>query len=665
MGLIDICKSVVVYLTALLPSSLPNYDYSSQHDLGSWSHFTPDSSGGKHYPSFPAPGGPDSDHDFFCEYPALGKGWSRCSKPDNRQCWLKNADGRVYDIHTDYEAEWPESGITREYYIEVENKTINADGIDNTGGKVVNGSYPGPWLKACWGDVIKVTVKNKLQHNGTTMHWHGFRQLNSTEMDGVNGVTQCPIAPEETFTYTFRATQYGTSWYHSHYSLQYADGLHGPITVFGPSSANYDKGRDPIIVTDWSPRSAFEDWQRELVPKPSFPKMNSVLINGQGNFAGAFDRNKFSMSVEKGKKYLLRIINTSVDTTYILSIDNHNLTVTTTDFVPIKPYNTNRVVVGIGQRYHAVLDATPIDNGALSAEGNYWIRAIPADGCKGFEDGNEPDERQGVLRYNATSTGVPTSFRDSGKAFDTQCRDEHFHKLHPVVKWDVAPFELSSLPTEDSKWDVGKMNHPDRPERGDNFTWWALGNHPLWLNFSDPTLLNLSSTTWQDDYVVVSKNGTADTWVYLVVTGPSGLTVPVGANRSFFPVAHPMHLHGHDFALLAQGTDLDELAKPGAVKLKFDNPPRRDVVLLPTGGYVVIAFKADNPGAWLFHCHIPWHASSGLALQILERQEDLRAMMTEERLAETRRGCQKWDEWVSDPKNHYNPKGPFQDDSGI
>ncbi|KAK0715335.1 multicopper oxidase-domain-containing protein [Lasiosphaeris hirsuta] len=665
MGLLDICKSVAIYLTALLPSSLPIYDYPSRHDPASWSHLAPESSGGKHYPNFPAPSGPDSDDEFFCKYPALGKHWSSCSSPDDRQCWLKSTDGSVYDIYTDYDAEWPESGMTREYYIEIENKTINADGIENTGGKVVNGSYPGPWIKACWGDLIKVTVKNKLQHNGTTIHWHGFRQLNSTEMDGVNGVTQCPIAPQENFTYTFRATQYGTSWYHSHYSLQYADGIHGPITVFGPSSANYDEGRDPIIVTDWNHRSAFEDWQRELVPKPSFPKMNSVLINGAGNFAGAFNRNKFSMSVEKGKKYLLRIINTSVDTTYIFSFDNHNVTVMTTDFVPIEPYNTSHILVGIGQRYHVILDATPIDNGALSPKGNYWIRAIAADGCKGFEDGNEPDERQGVLRYNATSTDVPTSFRDSGKAFNTTCRDEHFHKLHPMVRWDVTPFELSSLPTKDSKWDVGKVPHPHRPQEGDNFFWWALGAHPLWLNFSDPTLLNLSSTSWKDNYVVVSKDGTADTWVYLIVTGPSGLTVPKGGDRSFFPVAHPMHLHGHDFALLAQGTDADELAKPGAVKLKFDNPPRRDVVLLPTGGYVIIAFKADNPGAWLFHCHIPWHASSGLALQILERQEDLRGIMTEERLAETRRGCRKWDEWVSNPENHYNPKGPFQDDSGI
>lgn len=48
-------------------------------------------------------------------------------------------------------------------------------------------------------------------------------------MDGVNGVTQCPIAPGDHFEYVWSAIQYGSSWYHSHYSVQYADGVAGPI----------------------------------------------------------------------------------------------------------------------------------------------------------------------------------------------------------------------------------------------------------------------------------------------------------------------------------------------------------------------------------------------------------------------------------------------------
>ena len=49
------------------------------------------------------------------------------------------------------------------------------------------------------------------------------------QMDGVNGLTQCPIAPGDSFNYTWRAMQYGSSWYHSHYSVQYADGAVGPM----------------------------------------------------------------------------------------------------------------------------------------------------------------------------------------------------------------------------------------------------------------------------------------------------------------------------------------------------------------------------------------------------------------------------------------------------
>lgn len=79
------------------------------------------------------------------------------------------------------------------------------------------------------GQTIHINVYNNLTFNGTSVHWHGIRQENTFEADGVPGITQCPIAPKDNFTYTFRAIQYGSSWYHSHFSLQYADGAAGPL----------------------------------------------------------------------------------------------------------------------------------------------------------------------------------------------------------------------------------------------------------------------------------------------------------------------------------------------------------------------------------------------------------------------------------------------------
>lgn len=211
--------------------------------------------------------------------------------------------------------------------------------------------------------------------------------LNTTEMDGVNAVSQCPIAPGDEFTYKFKTWQYGTSWYHSHYSLQYGDGMLGPLTIHGPATASFDNPIDPILMTDWNHRSAFMDFQTELEGTP--PKMDSILLNGNGKafkssivsieplttelqavtqqsvtevtsikrdfnmFVVLFSSWRQLLNPKQGKKYLLRLINTSVDTTFVFLIDNHNFTVITSDFVPIHPYTADHVVVGIGKNYRS------------------------------------------------------------------------------------------------------------------------------------------------------------------------------------------------------------------------------------------------------------------------------------------------------------------------
>lgn len=69
--------------------------------------------------------------------------------------------------------------------------------------------------------------------------------------DGTGGLTECPIAPGGSKTYKWKATQYGTSWWHSHYSVQYGDGVYGPIVIHGPSTMNYDIDLGPMPITDW------------------------------------------------------------------------------------------------------------------------------------------------------------------------------------------------------------------------------------------------------------------------------------------------------------------------------------------------------------------------------------------------------------------------------
>ena len=157
----------------------------------------------------------------------------------------------------------PDTGVTQPYHFVIERAYKAPDGV-NKSVILVNGSFPGPTITANWGDTINVTVENRIGDEGTSLHWHGFLQKESPWYDGVPGVQQCPIAPGETFTYSFKADLYGTSWYHSHYSGQYADGLLGPIVVFGyvfwamplfrpltvprPNTTSFDVDLGPVLL---------------------------------------------------------------------------------------------------------------------------------------------------------------------------------------------------------------------------------------------------------------------------------------------------------------------------------------------------------------------------------------------------------------------------------
>ena len=273
-------------------------------------------------------------------------------------------------------------------------------------------------------------------------------------MDGVNGITQCPIAPGDYFVYKFNITQYGSSWYHSHYSVQYADGAVGPMILHGPSSLEYDEAiSPPLIMTDWRHNSAFNALKTAL----SYP---DILLNGRGRVTNFNNTTQNTTEIkapynitfdgpvpgQSNKKYLIRIINTSFNTTFVFSIDHHNLTIVSANFVPILPYTKSSVLVGIGQRYNIIVEANPLsynDGTELPTDGNYWIRTYIAPCKYNLNTGNAPDgvatckyERTGILRYNSTSTALPTTLPWDG--IPLTCSDEDPAKLSLVLQWTVG-----------------------------------------------------------------------------------------------------------------------------------------------------------------------------------------------------------------------------------
>jgi FtsP/CotA-like multicopper oxidase with cupredoxin domain len=98
-------------------------------------------------------------------------------------------------------------------------------------GFTVNGTSPGPEIRAIEDQLIEVHLRNESVADGVTLHWHGVDVPNA--MDGVAGVTQDAVPVGGSFTYRFFADQVGSYWYHSHQvsNPQVAGGLLGSLVV--------------------------------------------------------------------------------------------------------------------------------------------------------------------------------------------------------------------------------------------------------------------------------------------------------------------------------------------------------------------------------------------------------------------------------------------------
>lgn len=256
-----------------------------------------------------------------------------------------------YSIDTDWWTEPVDTGVTREYWLEVTDVTVAPDGYSRSA-MAVNGSIPGPTLFADWGDDVIVHITNSLTTslNGTGIHWHGVRQNHTNQYDGVPSITQCPLAVGETMTYRWKATQYGSTWYHAHFALQAWQGVLGGIIVNGPATANYDEDLGMVFLNDWSHQTVDELYHEAETSGP--PVLDNALINGT-NVYGDDDSSsqtgqRFNVSFKAGTSYRIRLVNGAIDTHFKFSIDNHAMAVIAADLVPIEPYETTVLNIAMG-----------------------------------------------------------------------------------------------------------------------------------------------------------------------------------------------------------------------------------------------------------------------------------------------------------------------------
>ncbi|POS87462.1 hypothetical protein EPUL_001046 [Erysiphe pulchra] len=534
--------------------------------------------------------------------------------PDDRACWGS------YGLSTNYYDEFPDTGVVREYWFNIQNSTMALDGVERIV-LSVNGTVPGPTIIANWGDKVVVHVTNSLTDNGTSIHFHGARQLETNQMDGPSSITQCPIAPGTSFTYRWIATQYGSSWYHAHFGVQTWEGVFGGLIVHGPATANYDEDLGNLFLTDWDHRTAEVLAIAARAGGP--PMMQSGLINGTNVYNGTGSR--FRTKFVAGKSYRLRIVNSAADTHFRFTIDGHNMTVIASDFIPIEPYITNDISLGEGQRYDVIVHASK------ETTGSFWMRAIPQLSCSNHAD---PDTIRGIIEY-VGSDGKSTcndNCEPTTTAHPTidSCDDEDMKNLVPRLSIPASP-------------NVSLFNKQNATlQRFPNRVLWAMNNNSFVSRWEYPTLQQIAerNNTYGNVQNVV-RLPARNEWAYFLIT-------------TNFNTSHPIHFHGHDFWVLAAGHG----PYNESIQLQLENGPRRDVAMLPALGYLVIALVVDNPGIWLAHCHIAWHAAEGFALQLLELEDEIHKIDTVYNTEFIDSTCRNW-------KAYTASKGVVQDDSGL
>lgn len=203
---------------------------------------------------------------------------------------------------------------------------------------------------------------------------------------------------------------------------------------------------------------------------------------------------------------------------------------------------------------------------------DFWMRAIPQTACS---SNAMADNILGIVHYGSSS-GTPNT---TGYAYVDSC-DDMSSEMVPYVAIDAAsgPF-------------YEELEEVSLGLNSDNLARWFINDSAFQVEWGNPTLLQVLNNdgSWNTSQNVIQLDESNE-WQYIII-------------ETTLAITHPIHLHGHDFYVLAQDTGTYN----SSVALNLSNPPRRDTAMLPASGFLVLAWETDNPGAWLMHCHIGWH----------------------------------------------------------
>lgn len=414
-----------------------------------------------------------------------------------------------------------------------------------------NDMVPGPEIRIRQGDRLRVVVENGLDEE-TTVHWHGVRTPNA--MDGVPHLTQAPIAPGNTFTYEFDAVDAGTFWYHPHQNsaVQVGRGLYAPLIIEEAEPVRVDRELTWIL----------DDWRltRDAAISDDFGSRHDLMHNGRiGNTVTINGRVPESIAVHAGERVRLRLINAANARIFGLDFSELEPVVIALDGQPVTPHAPSDGLVALGpaMRVDLILDMKDRPGSRITVVDRFYqgleYRLVDLAYAETPLRNAAPDWPVGL-------PANPLAEPDLGAAI------RHEVTFNGGMMGQMVMAEMGGSTGAGASG--GMMGNMMNMMRGDGI--WFINGKAATGHVMDPLLTLPRGRTC----VLAMTNATA--W------------------------HHPIHLHGHSFRVLSRN------GQPTARR------EWQDTVLMAPRETVEIAFVADNPGDWIFHCHILEHQAAGM-----------------------------------------------------
>ncbi len=439
-----------------------------------------------------------------------------------------------------------------------------------------NRQSPGPLIVAHKGDSITVMLVNRLDQP-TTVHWHGLRQ--DFRFDGVPGMSQQPVAPGDSFAYSLQFPDDGIFWYHPHVreDIQQELGLYGNILVRGAGSARLGPAdREEMVMLDdlllggSGPLSFGADTATHAL-MGRFG--NQFLVNGEP---------EWNLEVRTGEVVRLYFTNAANARTFNVAMDGAGLTLEAAGLGPLgRSQEVESVVIAPAERW--VVDATFDKPGryaitnrarALHPTARAFVSVVDTLGYVHVNGEPQLHEREMQQR----------ELEPQQRERELVTRDPRLETLVLSLRTDSIPFGLRQALRLDTLWTPPAE---------------MAGLMPMmdWI----PTARGI---TWVLRDSATGRENMDIDWRFR--KGDRLLLRLVNDRHVVHPMAHPIHLHGQRFQVVARN---GEPTSP-------EDRAWKDTALVPAGGTVDLWIELDNPGHWMLHCHIAEHLGAGMHLAL-------------------------------------------------